>query len=380
MIRTKLQKFDYSGMSSEKMTYLKSFDFDINFIVGGRSNYKTSTVQFDAIKDFIEKNEKCIRLVRNLDNTKKEYVEEYFTPYVHDEVFKKYGYKIIYDSKKYYLVKYGEDDEIIFKADFMRIVPLSKYQAFKSNNLEKYTTIIFDEFAPEDGTPYLKREVNKLINFISTVNRNRLDNKLKVYLIGNMISIDNIYFTYYGVDAYDLKTNNIYDYTIEGFQRVGVLVVDPVFKNFEDAPRILRSHKHNIQETSQNKYELPADIIDINDIFLYLLVNNYDEFKQRFKIKYVIDVTQLEQHFYYIIGYVDKYNDRNIYFCTEKMDSSDVYLELPQEFLKRHTTHTITNSVVKKPVWSLPLKNRAKFTDRNARKIYYDLKNNDSFQ
>lgn len=374
MIKTKLKDFNYSGFSEEKLKYMLDFDFDINFIVGGRSNYKTSTCQEYAIKQYIKFHKKTIRLVRNLDNSRKEYTELFFTPFVKDKIYKEYGYDIIYESKNYYLVRYDENDEIIFKEDFCRIVPLSKAQSYKSNGLEHYTTIFFDEFAPEDGTPYLKKEIDKLTNFISTVNRNN-EKGLKVFLVGNMISADNLYFSFYDIDALDLKVNNIYDYTVEGFQRVGVFVVDPVFDKFEDAPRILRTHKKNIQETSQKGYEIPKDIIDINDIFLFMFTKYHDDFFNRFKVKYIIDVCDLDNHMFYFVVYADKYNDTFLYFGTEQMENSDICITFSGDYFKSRTTHTICNSIINKPVWVTPLSNRVKFLDRNARKLYFDLKN-----
>ena len=378
MIQTKLQKFNYVGFSLEKLHYLLTFDFDINFIVGGRANYKTSTLQIFAITEYMEKRKKSIRLVRNLDSSKKQYVELFFSDYVKKEIYKKYGCDIIYDKGNYFLIWFDPDDEknILRKEDFMRVVPLSKAQTYKSNGLEQYKYIIFDEFAPEDLTPYIKNEIDKLINLLSTVNRNNTDNDLKLFLIGNMISVDNIYFTFYGIDAFDLVVNNVYDYTIEGYQRVGVFVVDPVFEDFENAPRILRTSKQNVQETSQTKYELPANIIDINDVFLYQFVNDRDTFNKRFKVKYIIAVSFLDNLEYYFIGYVDKFNDGYIYIMTTKQDNSDIYAVYDSEYLIKHTTHTNQNSCINAPVWRTPLSKQLKFLDRNARKLWYDLKDN----
>lgn len=379
MIKTKLKNFNYNGFSLEKLTYMLSFDFDINFIVGGRANYKTSTLQQFAVTEYMEKRKKSIRLVRNLDSAKKQYVELFFSDFVKNEIYKKYGCDIEYEKGNYFLVWKTYDDEtgieeIVRKEDFMRVVPLSKSQTYKSNGLEVYKYIIFDEFAPEELTPYLKNEIDKLIGFISTVNRNNTNNDLKLFLIGNMISVDNLYFTFYGIDAFDLVVNNIYDYTIEGFQRVGVFVVEPVFDNFKDAPRILRTTKQNTQETSQNKYDLPENIIDINDVFLFMFVNDIDSFNRRFKIRYIIDVSILNKHQFYFVGYEDKYNDNYIYFLTTEKDNSDIYITLTEDYLKKRTTHTNLNSCVPAPVWRTPLSKQLRFLDRNARKLYYDLK------
>lgn len=379
MIKTKLKSFNYAGFSLEKLAYMMDFDFDINFIVGGRANYKTSTMQLFAIDEYMTKHKKSIRLVRNLDNAKKQYVELFFSDYVQKQVYAKYGCDIEYERGNYFLIWKTYDDEtgeetIIRREDFMRVVPLSKSQTYKSNGLEIYKYIIFDEFAPEELTPYLKNEIDKLIGFISTVNRNNTSNDLKLFLIGNMISVDNLYFTFYGIDAFDLVVNNIYDYTIEGFQRVGVFVVEPVFDDFKKAPRILRTTNLNTQETSQSKYDLPENIISINDVFLYMFVNNQKEFSKRFKIRYIINVSILDDFYYFFIGYEDKYNDSVIYFLTTEKENSDIYITLSDDYLKKNTTHTIKNSCVPAPVWRTPLSAQLLFVDRNARKLFYDLR------
>ncbi len=376
MIKTKLRTFNYSGFSLEKLSYMLEFDFDINFIVGGRANYKTSTLQQFAVDEFKQYGKMSIRLVRNLDSAKKQYVELFFSPYVREQVRKKYGCEIEYEKGNYYLVYYDHEGEIDRKEEFMRVVPLSKSQSYKSNGLEQFKYIIWDEFAPEELTPYLKNEIDKLINFISTVNRNNTDNDLKLFLIGNMISVDNIYFTFYGIDAFDLVVNNIYDYSIDGFQRVGVYVVEPVFEDFKNAPRILRTTKLNTQETSQTKYDLPANIIDINDVFLYMFINYRDEFYKRFKMRYIINVSILDAQQYYLVGYEDKYNQQNIYIMSTEKENSDIYVVLDENYLKKRTTHTNKNSCVSAPVWTVPLTKTLKFLDRNARKLYYDLMDN----
>lgn len=345
-------QFDYVGFSSDKLKYMQSYDFDINIIVGGRSNYKTSTLQRECVDNYFKKDEKSIRLVRFDRDREKEYVEEFFSPYSLAYCENTYGYTIIYDKKRYCFVKYDDNDKIIEKIPFMRIVSLAKAQKLKSNGLEKYTLIFFDEFAPEDNI-YLKNEMLKLLGLISTVNRNRKDNKLKVYLIGNMIDVNNYYFDYYGIDAFELQANNIYDYSIEGFQRVGVYVVEPIFDTFDDAPRILRSKNFNVQETSQTEYTLPDEIININDVFMHLMINDPDYFRQRFIVKNIIDVTFLDEHYCYIYIYVDIYDDTKLYVSGDKIVSSGVYTVYTDDYNQSNCTNTIKNSVVQKPVYTM---------------------------
>ena len=96
---------------------------------------------------------------------------------------------------------------------------------------------------------------------------------------------------------------------------------------------------------------------------------------QRNKVKYIIDVCDLDNHMFYFVVYADKYNDTFLYFGTEQMENSDICITFSPDYFKSHTTHTICNSIINKPVWVTPLSNRVKFLDRNARKLYFDLKN-----
>lgn len=371
MIKHKIIQFNYHGFSLEKLAYMESFDFDINLIVGGRSNYKTSTLQCKIIDNYFEKHEKGIRLVRFDKDKEKEFVEEFFSPYARKYCKEKYGYDIIYDKKKYWFCHFDENDKTIDKIEFMRIVSLAKAHKLKSNGLEQYTIIFFDEFAPEDHI-YLKGEMKKLLSLISTVNRNRMDNKLKVYLVGNMIDVNNYYFDYYGIDAFELVANNLYDYSVEGFQRVGVFVVDPIFEDFDDAPRILKSINHNVQETSQEEYQLPDEIINVNDVFLYLLVHDHDAFYNRFLVKNIIDVTFLNEHHAYIYIYMDIYDDSKLYVMGDKVISDNIYSVFSDDYNKSNCTNTIKNSIVEKPVYKLD-HGKYLFADSNIYKFFNKL-------
>lgn len=374
MIKTKLQKFGYNGFSLEKLRYLHTFDFDINFIIGGRANYKTSTLQQYAIDEFMRYGTKSIRLVRYADDGKAQFTQEFFSEYVKKYVYEKYDKAVlIYYRQAYYIAWYDDEDKLIEKRQFMRIVALSQAQKFKSNGLEKYDIIIFDEFAPEENVQFLRNEFSKMTSFLSTVNRNRTEG-VRLYLIGNMISVDNLYFTEYGIDALELITNNIYDYSIDGYQRVGVYVVEPIHEDFTKAARILRTYKNNVQETSQNKYEIPEDIISVSDVFLYLYVNDYEKWKNRFYISYVIDATVLDDHICYLVIYQDKYNEVPLYLMTNKMDNSDVSVVFTDEWYEKNITHTTVNSVVDAPVFNVKGVHEMKYCDRNARQIFRYLK------
>ena len=375
MLVTKYKKFDYLGFSLEKLDYMDSFDFDINFIVGGRSNHKTSTVQCRCIDNWMEKRERSVRLLRYHNDAKAKYVRNFFQPYVTKYVYDKYHAYLEYYKGDYCLCWYeNEDDKKPYKREiFMRVHDLMSVGKYKSNMLEDVSVILFDEFAPLEIVSFIPNETTLLDDYIATVNRSR-QSGLKVYLVGNMISVDNMYFEHYGIDAFELTATNIYDYTIEGYRRVGLYCVESVNESEEVAPRILRSFKGNNHATKQDKYDIPDSIIGINDIFLWLLVYDKDYFYKRFKIKTVIDVMDLDIHDCYIIIYQDKYNDRVAYCCTTKKEKSDLYCVLPDNILEEKAQYTTTNSVRALPVFrGFDNLKEFKYLDRTARNVVKNL-------
>ena len=78
-------------------------------------------------------------------------------------------------------------------------VALSTAQNRKGSNFPLVTLIIFDEFIIEKSsqTQYLKSEVEALINFYSTVDRGQ--DKTRILMLSNSVSIMNPYFTYWKI-------------------------------------------------------------------------------------------------------------------------------------------------------------------------------------
>lgn len=74
-------------------------------------------------------------------------------------------------------------------------MPLSIANILKSSTYENVDTIIFDEFIIDKGNyHYLQNEVIALLDVIETVGRLR---DIKVFFLGNAISITNPYFTFF---------------------------------------------------------------------------------------------------------------------------------------------------------------------------------------
>lgn len=82
----------------------------------------------------------------------------------------------------------------------VQFVPLSRAQSFKSVNYSRVTTWIYDEFIREKSYGmYLPEEYRAFLNFYMTVDRNQ--NKTRVFLLGNSVSIMNPYFTGLNITA-----------------------------------------------------------------------------------------------------------------------------------------------------------------------------------
>ena len=373
MIVTKLKQFDYNGMSREKLEYMHSFDFDFNIICGGRSNRKSSTVQMLIIDDYFEKGETAVRLVRIKEHTKAKFCGQLFQEYPLQYLKEKYGCTVEFKRSKYWFVWYGDNGKIIKQEPFMDIACLAKHSDHKGYNFgANCTKIYFDEFVPEEGDYYIPNEYNKLMKFIATVNRNR-EFGLRVYMVGNMVSVDNPYFEFFNIDPYELYVSNIYDVTVEGSQRVGIYLVESVYESFEGAPRILRSRIHNVEETKQDEFQIPKNIVGVEDIFMYMLVYHKEAWKKRFKIKYVIDNCNLEEHECYILFYVDRYNDRILYGVTDKQEKSDVYVSMPPSILYNKSNYTTENSIRDLPIFRGNGETEIRYLDRVARTTIINL-------
>lgn len=266
-----------------------SYKFDYNIIVGGRSNGKTTSVQRDVLlKRFLKKGEQFMRVVRWIEDTQAKRCSNWFTPYALEKLPK--GKTIRYYNQAYY---YGDkDDKHFFKnAKILGyVINLSKADNYKSNNFEGVTSIIFEEFAPKSVYEYVPDEIDKFNSIISTVNRFRDD--VRVYLIGNALSIDNIYFDYFGIDASKLKVGNIYSYSATNeFEHpavVGLEFVPMVTENENDIPRLLRV-SNNLQATRLEQYELPNEVIRSNDWLLTVI--DKERFNEFYRVRCILRIS-----------------------------------------------------------------------------------------
>ena len=270
-------------------------DFDYNFIVGGRSNGKTTGYQLEvALENYLNDKEQFVKIVRTNDDTVPLLNEDWIDINVKNKLKSK-GLTYVYYRKTFYigLIKdyedYGLKKFVQEKADVWGyVIPLSQQARYKSSDRSKVSTIVFDEFAIAEEYMYLPNEVEQLMSLISTIIRSR-DN-VKVFFIGNALSLKNPYFDYFGIDASKLKSGNIYSFAQCGdefkeYAKVGLDFVEMIYSNESDIPKLLRV-SGNAQATTLDRYVLPNNIIKTNDWLYYCLKNK--KFNDYYYIKNVI--------------------------------------------------------------------------------------------
>lgn len=270
-------------------------NFDYNFIVGGRSNGKTTGYQLEvALENYLNNKEQFVKIVRTNDDTVPLLNEDWIDVNVKNKLKSK-GLTYVYYRKTFYigLIKdyedYGLKKFVQEKADVWGyVIPLSQQARYKSSDRSKVSTIVFDEFAIADEYMYLPNEVEQLMSLISTIIRSR-DN-VKVFFIGNALSLKNPYFDYFGIDASKLKSGNIYSFAQCGdefkeYAKVGLDFVEMIYSDESDIPKLLRV-SGNAQATTLDRYVLPSNIIKSNDWLYYCLKNK--KFNDYYYIKNVI--------------------------------------------------------------------------------------------
>lgn len=369
-------------------------DFDYNFIVGGRSNGKTTGYQLEvALPNYLNNKEQFVKIVRTNDDTVPLLNEDWIDINVKNKLKSK-GLTYVYYRKTFYIgsIKdyedYGLKKFVQEKADVWGyVIPLSQQARYKSSDRSKVSTIVFDEFAIAEEYMYLPNEVEQLMSLISTIIRSR-DN-VKVFFIGNALSLKNPYFDYFGIDASKLKSGNIYSFAQCGdefkeYAKVGLDFVEMIYSNESDIPKILRV-SGNAQATTLDRYVLPSNIIKNNDWLYYSLKNK--KFNDYYYIKNVIawiKETDIDENnidfdrlpkYDTVLEIVYKYDDNIRYLIKNSYDDSyglmtqfetmkpnkkvglDIRLKLPLYFLdnKKYILGTtdLINMIEECNIWKI---------------------------
>ena len=164
-----------------------SYNALLNFIIGERGVGKSYGAKKYVAKHFIKKKKQFVYLRRYKTELKQALMKNespiFFDQIKNDPDLKGHKFTNTNDTFKI-------DDEI---AGFA--IPLSIANILKSATFENVDTIIFDEFIIDKGTyHYLSNEVIQLLDVVETIARLR---NIRIFFLGNAISITNPYFTFF---------------------------------------------------------------------------------------------------------------------------------------------------------------------------------------
>lgn len=169
---------------------IKSYNGFLNFIIGSRGVGKTYGAKKMVVSDFL-KNKKQFIYLRRYKTELNTSATTFFDDLINNHEFDGVEFSV---KKNKNFFEFKINGEI---AGFG--IALSTSIILKSTSFPEVSTIIFDEFIIDKGVyHYLQDEVVKFLDLIETIGRLR---NIKVYLLGNAISIINPYFTYWNLST-----------------------------------------------------------------------------------------------------------------------------------------------------------------------------------
>lgn len=195
---------------------LLSVGAEYNLLLGKRSNGKSYQVKKLALEEAYNEGKKFVYLRRWQMDIKQSNVSDYFNDMpikdiTHDEYIGVTAYQgYIY----FYNVDEDHDNKIIRGPLIGRYCALNEAERYKSQVFDGYDKIIYEEFITDNI--YLDNEPRKLMQFVSTVFRNR---KGRVFLVGNTLSRVCPYFKEWNLQGTLRQrpgTIEIYNYHVEG--------------------------------------------------------------------------------------------------------------------------------------------------------------------
>lgn len=233
-----------------------SYNGFLNFIIGERGVGKSYGAKKYAANRFIKKGKQFVYIRRYKTELKeamlKNNVPIFFEQIENDESFKNH---VLSNKKDTMYI----DNKICGYA-----IPLSIANILKSSTYEKVDTIIFDEFIIDKGNyHYLQNEVTQFLDVIETVGRLR---DIKVFFLGNAISITNPYFTYFNLSLpykSEFKTfkdglivvnyiKNLKYREIKKSTRFGKLIENTEYGKYAIDNEFLRDNKSFIRKKTKN--------------------------------------------------------------------------------------------------------------------------------
>lgn len=202
-VKVNLENFDFTRYS---ISLLLSYKRPISMVVGDRRIGKTFFITYFYTKRALERGKLTYIFARL---TKKEYdkcKEDFFQDIVKFNLFPEYTFKTVGDKGIATNIKTGVSFPICY------FTYLRNAQSLKGVPFPDVEVIIVDEFMQEKGSIILKNAVNLLFSLMYTVFSLR---KSKVILIGNAVSIENVFFKHYNITNINRGFTKSKDYVVE---------------------------------------------------------------------------------------------------------------------------------------------------------------------
>ena len=166
-----------------------------NFVVGARGIGKTYACKDWAISDYIKNGKKTCWGMRYLREVDRIVMRSKFF----DDIKNKYkGYEFKIENYIGYIRYVGDtiEPKNIPWEDFINFFALSE-RSLKAISNPDVNKIIFDEFIPLPGIPYLKDEVERFAEYYFTIDRGFRGTR--ALFLSNMVSSVSPYFTYFHI-------------------------------------------------------------------------------------------------------------------------------------------------------------------------------------
>lgn len=208
-------------MAKKNMRYyttqaIRSKGAHYNFVIGERSNGKTTAALCDILSDYYLNGRKGAIFRQMEEDIKGHKGASLFAGVVAagllEEITNGEFHNIVFRNRGYHLVKLtDEGEEIVQKEPFAHIFAISQGVHYKSNSYPNVGTIVFDEFMRADHA-YLIDEVVQFLNLVSTIVRDKDD--AVIFLIANTVSWNSPYFKKFGLhDVSKMKPGELAEFT-----------------------------------------------------------------------------------------------------------------------------------------------------------------------
>lgn len=225
-----------------------------NFIISDRGCGKTYGATKMVIRDFIKNGNEFVYLRRYKTELNKA-IPKFFDAIIKNHEFPDYEFKV--EGYKFYIK--GVDDSPKGWIKFGEAQALSTSSVLKSSNFANVRTILFDEFLISSGIfRYLNNEVETLLDAVESIAR--LRDNVRVFFLGNAISVTNPYFAYFNLSLpYNSEFKTFKD---------GLIVVNyaknPAYREKKHASKFGRL----IEGSSYAKYCIDSEWLEDNDNFI----------------------------------------------------------------------------------------------------------------